>query len=398
MTEKRRLNILYTNIGRGHPFYLDGIVKALRQDYNDEIDLNIIDVFSLSNGISLSLWKLIRAVYHRGSQGGPFGKIYAQLRKSSRPDRYGLTARILARNIRAYLKEHVDPTLVAHPVLVPMISDLVPVYYQHGEIAVPGVAAISGARIIYLPIEHSNKKYNETAKTQARTFISGLCIENSLASKAKDLFTARIKRLEENSHVIGAFFSSGAEPSAHVKKIIAALDSIHREDFKGIVFCRAGGRLEHGLLNLDYVKRFDPFDINENFLEAIKKTSVVAVIYTDRKKESDCTAALFKYFDYFVAPSHERTNWAVGLGLPMFILHPTIGPFSPLNREYLIECLVARDLKTDEDAVNFGSILRQSIKDRSLLYMAQNGFGKHQLNGFSTIAAHLLGNLPGNRQ
>ena len=386
MTEKPKLNILYTNIGRGHPFYLDGI------------DLNIVDVFSVSKGISLSLWKLIRAIYRRGSQGGLVGKVYGQLRKNSRPNKYGLIERLLARNIRSYLKKCAYPTLVAHPVLVPMISDLVPVYYQHGEIAVPGMATVRGVRIIYLPLEYSRQMYGKTEKTSGKIFISGLCVENRLASKARDLYASRIKRLQENRLVIGAFLSSGAEPSGHVKKIIAALESIHREGFKGIVFCRAGGKLENGLLNLDYVRRFDPFDIKENFLEAIKKTNILAVIYSGREKENDCTAALFKYFDYLVAPSHERTNWAVGLGLPMFILHPIIGPFSPLNREFLIDSRVAKDLKTDDEAANFCSILQQSIKDKSLLYMAQNGFGKHQLEGFRSIAKHLADNLPGNMQ
>ena len=31
------------------------------------------------------------------------------------------------------------------------------------------------------------------------------------------------------------------------------------------------------------------------------------------------TSALFDHFDFFMAPSHERTCWAFGLGLPMFI-------------------------------------------------------------------------------
>jgi len=34
---------------------------------------------------------------------------------------------------------------------------------------------------------------------------------------------------------------------------------------------------------------------------------------------------LLSLLDIFVAPSHEYTNWAIGLGLPMLALFPIIG-------------------------------------------------------------------------
>jgi hypothetical protein len=79
----------------------------------------------------------------------------------------------------------------------------------------------------------------------------------------------------------------------------------------------------------------------------------------------------------------------------MFILHPIIGPFSPLNREFLLKSGVAGDIRTIDEAINFGDTLKKSVSDKTLLEMAQKGFGKHHLDGFKSIADHLVYNHPG---
>ena len=56
MNNKDHINILYTNIGRGHPFYLDGITEALIKKQSIRLIGNKVDIFELSKGVSLFAW------------------------------------------------------------------------------------------------------------------------------------------------------------------------------------------------------------------------------------------------------------------------------------------------------------------------------------------------------
>ena len=71
-----KIDFLYTNIGRGHPFYLDGIMQALVRSGNISIVRQKHDVFELSSGLSLNGWQLARWLYQKGSSGGLVGSIY----------------------------------------------------------------------------------------------------------------------------------------------------------------------------------------------------------------------------------------------------------------------------------------------------------------------------------
>ena len=51
----------------------------------------------------------------------------------------------------------------------------------------------------------------------------------------------------------------------------------------------------------------------------------LVVQHDSRREENAFAGKLFASFDYFVAPAHERSNWALGLGLPIFIIEPAIG-------------------------------------------------------------------------
>ena len=118
--------------------------------------------------------------------------------------------------------------------------------------------------------------------------------------------------------------------------MLLSLDKNHQ---KGIVFCKAGGRLEKTVRNKISAKTIDPSDAKDDLKKHFEISNILIVLYTNREEENRATETLFENFDYFVSPSHERTNWALGLGLPMFLLHPLIGPFSPINREILIKNL-----------------------------------------------------------
>lgn len=393
MADKQKFNILYTNIGRGHPFYLDGICEEINRNYSDRINTNIINVFDLSSGLSLWLWKLIRFMYKKGSQGGLFGKIYSAIRKNKKTDSFGFVERILARGIRDYLKKNRYSTLVAHPMLIPMISDLVDVYYQHGELAVPDIAVVRGAQKVFVPTDSAKNRFYQKGVNENNIIVTGLSVEHELKENAGIMFEKRLTRLKSDTELIGAFFSSGAEPIGHINKIIKILLSLEKNKQKGIVFCKSGGRLEETVRNNIKAEIINPEKIQNNILTYFNNCGILIVLYKGREEENRYTEILFKYFDYFVSPSHERTNWALGLGIPMFVLHPLIGPFSPINRDILIENDVAYEISDDKTADGFAEWLKQLSNNGDLARLAKNGFGKFPFDGFNKICNLLKGLL-----
>ena len=94
-------------------------------------------------------------------------------------------------------------------------------------------------------------------------------------------------------------------------------------------------------------------------------------------------------FDFVVAPPHERSNWALGLGLPMFLLMPTIGPYAPLNLQILLKHGVADVLENDAAARELGEITRQLRQGGQMTDMAKAGWGRLAINGFDCIAEFL---------
>ena len=393
MSDKAILNILYTNIGRGHPYYLDGVVDRLEKSHSNKIKLNIKDVFEVSSGIPLRLWRAIRYLYGAGSQGGAIGKFYEILRSTRGAESGGILTGLLAWDICDFIKHNPHPTLVAHPLLVPMISGLVPVYYQHGEHAVPPEAAVMTARKIIVPTGQAADKFMGRGIPEKNLLISGLCSENELIDISETAYDNRIRRINSNKILTGGFFSSGAEPKKHIDKIIAMLTSLDRAGQRGIAFCRRGGSFENRLrktfeIHTDAIKEFseDPGNI-------FADKNIAVLSYSGRTEEYDLTSKCFPYLDYFAAPSHERTNWALGLGIPMFILHPIIGTFSPLNRNILLNNKTALDIDTMEKAVNFSSVLLNLRRDSILVYMAENGIKKYPIDGFIKTAGYIADEL-----
>jgi len=116
----------------------------------------------------------------------------------------------------------------------------------------------------------------------------------------------------------------------------------------------------------------------------------VLYLYQDRAELNRLTTARFEEFDYFVAPSHERTGWALGLGLPMFVVDPAIGSFAPLNRAFLLECGVADVLGSGVAAAQFGENARRLRASGRLRSMSEAGWQRFDTRGFSNIAQLLL--------
>jgi hypothetical protein len=94
-----------------------------------------------------------------------------------------------------------------------------------------------------------------------------------------------------------------------------------------------------------------------------------------------------------VAPAHERTNWALGLGIPMFIVGPCYGPFAPLNERLLLEAGVARS-PDDAGFRRFGKMLRDMRQQGLLSAMSRAGWGRFNINGFDIMASFLANYCP----
>jgi len=393
MTDRAVLNIIYTNIGRGHPFYLEGIVHELQKTYSNEIRLNIDDVFGLSSGMSLWLWKLVRSLYHAGSQGGVVGRFYEGLRKRRGAGDGGLVTKLLAAGIRKYVGQNRYPTLVAHPLLVPMLADLVPVYYMHGEHAVPPEAAVTEAAKIFVPTERAAEAFVDKGITRDKILISGLGIEDFLAGDARNNFHKRLERLRGDSCPVGGFFSSGAEPRGHIDIIIGMLLSLQKAGCGAIVHCRKSGHLASRAGEMLQISPAGPEEAVNKVQNSITVNNIIIITYNSRNEENEITEKLFRYFDYIAAPSHERSNWALGLGLPLFILHPIIGTFSPLNRKLMLDHETACDIDSATKAADFSSILMHLKKEGILENMARNGYEKYSIDGFVKCARFLAGEM-----
>ena len=104
------IDFLYTNIGRGHPFYLDGIMQTLVRKGNISIVRQQHDVFELSKGLSLKGWQLAKWLYEKGSSGGLVGSLYKFLRSGNSYSGDSSLLKLLGRDINhAFLEENSPP-------------------------------------------------------------------------------------------------------------------------------------------------------------------------------------------------------------------------------------------------------------------------------------------------
>jgi hypothetical protein len=159
-----------------------------------------------------------------------------------------------------------------------------------------------------------------------------------------------------------------------------------------VVFAR-----EHGWLHTHFVaaarKATLPWQIVTPANPPLRSLSGSALIlYQSREQLEQRTQPLFEYIDYVVSPAHERTNWALGLNLPMYVVTPNIGPFAPRNHALLLRheaCHTIEDLNT---AGQFSDLLSRH-RDRGLLSaMTERPQRYHNTEGFSH-AARALGSL-----
>jgi hypothetical protein len=379
-----KIDFLYTNIGRGHPHYLDGIVEELVPDRVG----TVTDVFEVPCARTRLAWRTVRFAYLAGAKGGLLSWTYNRLRSNTDYNRSGLPIRLLKSGLAGIFSKQ-RPLVVAHPLLIALLEDKPGLVYQHGEVVAPRESLVEGRHRIVVPLAQTADTFADAGFPIEQIFVSGLCIEPSIALLAERAFDERCMRLSGQAQLCGAFFSSGAEPRAHVVAAASAALSVSKRGGRAIVFARRAGRFErqlrasHRSEGMDYVAVASCDDLPQG------NRGTVLCLYTEREGLNALTAAQFTQFDYFVAPPHERTGWALGLGLPMFVLDPPLGSFAPLNREVLIDAGVAKPLGNRAETREFADTLEAHRKSGELRQMCEAGWRRYDIRGFANIAAML---------
>ena len=345
------------------------------------------DVFEISKGLAEIGWKTARWLYRKGSSGGVVGAVYNKLRASD-TNQPGLLLKLMGQEIVRFYREESNPLLVAHPTLVTILRGRPNLIYQHGELIAPDQALVEGAAYILVPTQTVAERFIAAGYREEQVIVTGLCIEPPLVRQAADSFQLRLRRFDSDRPLTAALFSSGAEPTPHIEKLIAAtrslIDSVHR----AIVFAEQGGKLEKASRPLVAAGDLTPLSDRAEAAEPSASSSLL-VSFTNRRELNAITAKLFPQFDLIVSPAHERVNWALGLGLPIFLLEPSIGPFAPLNRDLVLARGCGLLLNDLDSANKLGETLASCRRSGDLTSFASAGWGKKSIEGFANIAAWL---------
>lgn len=363
--QEKQIVFLGTEIGRGHPFYLDGLCEAYAAKSGSEALR--ANVFGISRGISLRAWKGVRASYEMAGSGQFASSLYRHLRGHPNYDGDSWKIRILGRDLRKWARDK-RVVVVDHPLLAGALRGHPRVWYMHGEMAVPRESAVRSAARIFVPSEDSANLFALLGIERSRLCTTGLCIERSLRDQADKCLPERHRRYESNGPLTAAFFSSGAEPVSHVKTLVGAAIAFARAGHRSLVFAARGGRLER-------------------VAGVTSQPRLEVVSFTNRSNLDQRTASEFPTIDVLVSPPHERSTWAVGLGLPIFLVGPDIGPFAPLNRAMLFRKEVAAEIDL-ERAERFPEMIAGLRSRGRLVEMSRNGWGP-PIDGFACAARML---------
>ena len=347
------------------------------------------DVFELSGPLPRAGWNIARWLYRVGSSSRLVGTLYSHIRHTNDYNRPGLLMNLMGRDIRKHFLSDTRLVVVSHPSLVGILAHRKNLIYQHGELIVPEEARVSGASLIIVPTHQVAECYLQAGYSTDQLYVSGLCIEPALVKQAEDMFSQRRFRLETYPTLTGAFFSSGAEPRSHVDTLARAVLSVTANDGRAIIFARRNGRLAAAVRSHFNHRPGQLVQINSSSQIPAELPSALLIEFSSRREENIFTSRFFPHFDYLVSPAHERTNWAVGLGLPIFIVGPSIGPFAPLNRQLILNHGVGLDADPLPGATLAGAVSKLRSTGR-LMEMLTAGWGRYPINGFERIADELF--------
>ncbi|MEW5796055.1 MAG: hypothetical protein AB1772_06800 [Candidatus Zixiibacteriota bacterium] len=262
--------------------------------------------------------------------------------------------------------------------------------YQHGELVAPKETLVTGASTVIVPTQEVADTFLSAGYKRDQIFVSGLCIESELARLAADSYQFRQARFHQRAGLTGLFFSSRAEPRQHIELLVSSIASCRRAGISALVLVRKNGRLAREFLSSAQSQGIT-YSIVEPVSAGSDSTDRCQLgQYEDQAGEDTIVARWFLRIDFIVGPPHERTNWAVGLGLPMFVLTPPIGPFAPMNLRLLESSGVGLAIRDAGSAAGLGPTILALNQTGKLAEMATRGWGKYQLDGFDRIARFLV--------
>lgn len=363
-----------SEIGRGHPAYLDSVLLALSRLTADS-DLPRLTVPELCTGTSGLAWKLARLGYRFGSQGGPATWLYNRIRSpDARPS--GLQLALLGASLRRTFAGYAGTCIVDHPLVAHILAPVCRVAYLHCEIAAPGLAAVPQAWRTFVPLQATSLKLQAAGVSPESLAVTGLVVEPELVDVAETAFQARMARFASDRPLTIGFFVSGAEPRPHSSDIITGAASVTRAGHKALLFSGTG-MLRASRTQLALRRQGVPEES-------------ARVIWT-RNRQHGTTRAVefFPDLDVLVAAAHERTNWAVCLGLPMLALLPHIGPFARENFEFASAQGVCLPLPDTAAAAGLADNIAGLRRSDRLVDMARNGWQVHPIDGAARIARAL---------
>lgn len=381
--DKAAVAFISTEIGRGHPGYLDGLVEEIHSGYA-HVPFYRSDVFALSRGIPLMAWKAVRRMYRIGGRGGVISSAYGRLRRSTGAASGGdRLLDILGRDLRRRLSRFSGAVVVAHPIVARILAPSHSVIYQHGELAAPPEAFVTGCQKILVPLRETAEHFFNAGYPESDILITGQCIESGLIRQAPGAFKERLSRIASDRPLTIALFSSGAYPKDHLARLQEIAVSLVNAGHTVYVFAGLSKRVSD-----NFVRHFEYLRTTGGIDRAACER--IRVIHTqNRPDENRRTAEIFAQFDLFIAPAHERTNWSVGLGLPQIMLTPHIGSYAPLNARMALN----REVAVDIDSPGIRSVAAQIQDLRNsgrLSAMAQNGFGTTDIDGFARAARFIV--------
>jgi hypothetical protein len=387
-----------SEIGRGHPSYLDSVLLALdrlqgartageRGDGTSEHEdarcsprfrghvprLTVPEICAGTSGLA---WSLARLGYRLGSRGGAATWLYNRLRSPhARPS--GLQLSLLGSSLRKTFAGYEGVCIVDHPLLAQILAPVCRVAYLHCEIAAPGLSAVPAAWRTFVPLESTRQKLLAFGCQPSAVHVTGLVVEPEMVDNAESAFSARMTRLAADQPLTIGFFASGAEPRPHTASMVTCAVSVTLAGHKAILSWGTG-MLKASKVQLGLRK------------EGVADGSFRVIWGRDRRAATAAVARVFPDLDLAVCAAHERTNWAVGLGLPMFALLPNIGPFAAENYTFALEQDVCLPLDGTANAARLGDTIAELRRTGRLVEMARSGWGRYSITGAETIARSLL--------
>jgi hypothetical protein len=379
------LAFLYTNIGRGHPAYLDGIIESFDSNYPEAAYFKS-DVFGMSSGLSLAAWGLVRRLYFWGGHGGLITSLYGMMRKTAGAGNGGLLTGLLGRDLKKKMRGFKGLVIVAHPILARILAEGNRVIYQHGELAAPSESIVRGCGKILVPRQETADIFAAAGIDSDDLIITGQGIETELVSPAPNAFEHRLARIRGDRPLTAALFTSGAYPAEHLRRLRLMAQSLFGSGLNVYIFAGQSRRVAASFE--DCFKSTGPGSDRHsgagNFIKVVGSNN--------RRDENQKVAAVFDQIDFFASPAHERTNWSIGLGLPQFIIGPHIGSYAPLNAAFAIAQDTALVIDTRDRARHLGKEVNEMRSRGRLETLARNGYGK-SLKGFERCAEVIFNDL-----